>query len=266
MAHNMHNTALKNTNFGTFAGHSGTPCCYGLFARHGGASDAPYDSLNVGMYVGDQPKTVATNRQQVQKAMRTSTLLSARQVHGLGVYCLTEPLNEDREVDGFDALVTDIPDVGLMIQQADCQAVLLFDPRREVIAAIHCGWRGSVLQIVPQVIEVMAHNYGTISTDLQAVISPSLGPCCAEFVNYKSELPPGFLQFMAGDNHFDFWQITRAQLTEAGLAQANIQTAGHCTCCSEDYFSYRRATRQGGEPTGRNCSVIALTKKSLTKK
>ncbi|MBU1566015.1 MAG: peptidoglycan editing factor PgeF [Proteobacteria bacterium] len=229
-----------------------------MFARHGGVSSGPYASLNIGVHVGDQPQAVATNRQLVRETLHISALLSARQVHGQGVYCLVEPISEDREVDGFDALVTNIEGVGLTIQQADCQAVLLFDPQRGVIAAIHCGWRGSVMQIVPQVVEVMARNYGTNAADLQAVISPSLGPCCAEFVNFRSELPADFQQFMVRDNYFDFWRITQAQLTSAGVAEAHIRTAGHCTCCSDDYFSYRRATRQGGGQTGRNCSVIAL--------
>ncbi len=258
MTGNLHGTAPNTTGTGDFFAHSGALCRYGMFSRRGGVSGAPYTSLNVGVYVGDQPEAVAANRQMVREAMHIPALLSARQVHGQGVYCLTEPLSEDLEVDGFDALVTDITGVGLMIQQADCQAVLLFDPRLEVIAAIHCGWRGSVLQIIPQVVEVMTHKYGTLAAELQAVISPSLGPCCAEFVNFRSELPADFHEFMVRDNYFDFWKITRAQLTAAGVAEPHIQTAGHCTCCSDDYFSYRRATRQGGAQTGRNCSVIAL--------
>ena len=258
MTRHLHDTTPNTTGTGDFLAHSGALCRYGMFSRRGGVSGPPYASLNVGVYVGDQPKAVATNRQMVREAMQTSALLTARQVHGPGVYCLTEALDEDREVDGFDALVTDITGVGLMIQQADCQAVLLFDPRREVIAAIHCGWRGSVQQIVPQVVAVMTRDYGTLAADLQAVISPSLGPCCAEFVNFRSELPADFHEFMVRDNYFDFWKITRAQLTGAGVAELHIRTAGHCTCCSDDYFSYRRATRQGIEQTGRNCSVIAL--------
>jgi len=254
--------ALHKTGTGDFAAaaRSGARCRYGMFARHGGVSGGTYASLNIGAYVGDQPEAVAANRQLVREAMQIPALLSARQVHGQGVYCLTEVLSEDREVDGFDALVTDIKGVGLMIQQADCQAVLLFDPRREVIAAVHCGWRGSVLQLVPQVVEVMARNYGTIAADLQAVISPSLGPCCAEFINFRNELPADFQQFMVRDNYFDFWRITRSQLGAAGVAAAHIRTTGHCTCCSDDYFSYRRTSRQGGGQTGRNCSVIALAK------
>lgn len=258
MTGNMRGIAPQKNGVEDFLALSGARCRYRMFTRHGGASGEPYASLNIGVYVGDQPEAVATNRQLVREAMGIPALLSARQVHGQGVYCLTEPLGGDLEVDGFDALVTNLAGVGLTIQQADCQAVLLFDPRREVIAAIHCGWRGSVMQIVPQVVEVMARNYGTIAADLQAVVSPSLGPCCAEFVNFRSELPADFQQFMVRDNYFDFWRITRAQLTEVGVTEAHIRTDGHCTCCSDDYFSYRRTTRQGGGQTGRNCSVIAL--------
>ena len=130
---------------------------------------------------------------------------------------------EDKEVEGFDALITDLSGVGLMIQQADCQAVLLFDPVKEVIAAVHCGWRGSVQGILGRVIAVMVENYGTAPADLQAVISPSLGPCCAEFVNYRQELPAEFQQFMVRDNYFDFWQISRYQLISAGMSEQQDQ-------------------------------------------
>lgn len=251
---------LSKNETGKFTSRSGVHCRYAMFTRHGGVSRGPYASLNIGVHVGDQSEAVATNRNLVRNALGVSVLLSARQVHGPDVYCLTAPLENDREIGDVDALITDQQNVGLMIQQADCQAVLLFDPRQEVIAAVHCGWRGSVLKIVPQVVEVMAVNYGTAADDLQAVISPSLGPCCAEFVNFRTELPADFEKFMVRNNYFDFWRITQAQLIAAGVVETHIRTAGNCTCCSNDYFSYRRAVRQNGGTTGRNCSVIALTK------
>jgi hypothetical protein len=242
---------------GEFPTRAGT-CCYGMFNRHGGVSVDPYASLNVGRRLGDSPAAVEENRLRVKAALRIPRVLSARQIHGRGISCLTEPLREDRSIDGVDALVTDRPGIGLMIQQADCQAVLLCDPVREVIAAVHCGWRGSVQGILPVVIAVMVNTYGTQPADLQGVISPSLGPCCAEFVNYKRELLPAFEPFMVQDNYFDFWRISMFQMVSAGMVESRIRTAGVCTCCSDDYFSYRRATRQHGGPTGRNCSVIAL--------
>jgi hypothetical protein len=256
----MAEPSVKYEGKGLFAAQSGTKCSYEMFDRHGGVSTALYASLNVGHHVGDREDAVRVNRKRVKDRLAVTHLLSARQVHDTGIYCLKEPLDEDREVEGFDALITDLPGTGLMIQQADCQAVLLFDPKKEVIAAVHCGWRGSVQGILTRVVATMAENYGTSPTDLQAVISPSLGPCCAEFVNYRRELPAEFQQFMVRDNYFDFRQISRYQLMSMGLSQQRIATAGICTCCSNDYFSYRRASRLHDGLTGRNCSVIALAK------
>lgn len=249
---------MKNKTKGNFATRNGAQCCYEMFNSQGGVSTGIFTSLNVGVYVGDEEEAVQENRRRVKVRLGVPFLLSAKQVHGTGIYCLTEPLLENTEIDGVDALVTDLPDVGLMIQQADCQAVLLFDPVKAVIAAIHCGWRGSVQGILGKVITVMVENYGTVKADLQAVISPSLGPCCAEFVNYRRELPEEFHQFMVRDNYFDFRQISRFQLMNAGISERNIETTALCTCCSDNYFSYRRATRLSGGVTGRNCSVISL--------
>jgi len=251
---------MPKPELGEFAASAGRHCRYAMFDRHGGLSSGPYASLNVGNRLGDLEEVVLENRSLVRKNLAVSRLLSAKQIHGNRIYCLTDFPPCDQEVEGFDALITDLADVGLMIQQADCQAVLLFDPVREVIAAVHCGWRGSVEGLLGRVVAVMAERYGTVPQDLQAVISPSLGPCCAEFINYRQELPEEFRQFMVRANYFDFWAISRYQLERAGMSGQRVRVAGVCTCCSDDYFSYRRATRKGNGLTGRNCSVIALNR------
>lgn len=228
------------------------------FDRHGGVSQPPYDSLNVSFHVGDDEDAVKKNRELIKQKMGCRFLLSAKQVHGDSIYHLKSSLETDLEVDGFDALITRQKDVGLLIQQADCQAVLLFDPDNEAIAAIHCGWRGNVVEIIGKTVKVMEKQYATRPENLHGWLSPSLGPCCAEFVNYQTELPEKFLPFKEGKAHFDFWQISRQQLLDCGLSKESISVAGACTACSEDYFSYRRARWNGGEKAGRNCSVILL--------
>lgn len=145
-----------------------------------------------------------------------------------------------------------------MIQQADCQAVLLHDPIHRAIAAIHCGWRGSVAGIIEKTVARMQGCFGSEPAFLQAAVSPSLGPCCGEFVNYEAELPQAFQRFQVRENYFDFWEISRWQLQECGVKAASIAVAGQCTVCSSDYFSYRRACRENSGRTGRNCSVIVL--------
>lgn len=228
------------------------------FDRHGGVSQPPYDSLNVSFHVGDDDELVRKNRELIKQKTGCQFLLSARQVHGDVIFHLDSTIDDDLEVDGVDALITRQKNVGLLIQQADCQAVLLHDPVTEAIAAIHCGWRGSVVEIIGKTVKMMGNKYSTNPQDLKAWLSPSLGPCCAEFVNYQTELPEKFIPFKTGEANFNFWQITRQQLLDSGLSDKSISIAGMCTACSDKFFSYRRARWNGEQKTGRNCSVILL--------
>jgi purine-nucleoside/S-methyl-5'-thioadenosine phosphorylase / adenosine deaminase len=226
--------------------------------RHGGVSAPPFHSLNLSYGVGDDVRSVYENRQRFKSRLAVKHLLSAKQVHGDSLYNAREDLHEDLEVEGYDALLTDRTNIGLMIQQADCQAVTLFDPTHPAIAAIHCGWKGSVLNILGKTVQAMTTHYGSLASTLQATISPSLGPCCAEFIHHAQELPPSFLAFQGKENYFDFWQISKMQLTQAGLDGGNIRIAGQCTSCSADYFSYRRSCRLADGKTGRCATGIAL--------
>jgi len=225
--------------------------------RRGGVSPAPYDSLNLSFGVGDTDEKVLENRQRLKAALGIPVLASARQVHGDAVWVIDAPLDQDTELAGYDALVTNQPGVALLVQQADCQAVLLHDPVRQVVAAIHAGWRGSVANIIGKTIRTMHEQFGTAPADLMAGISPSLGPCCAEFVNYRNELPESFHGYQVAPNHFDFWAISRDQLREAGVLSTHIELAGICTKCSPDHFSFRRE-----RVTGRFGSLIMLLEQS----
>jgi YfiH family protein len=233
-------------------------CSHAFFNRHGGVSQAPFFSRNVSFGVGDQDTAVRKNRELVKQALQPDRLISARQVHGDLVYHYRNESDGDDEIDGVDALITACPGTGLMIQQADCQAVLLYDPVHRAIGAVHCGWRGTVAGIIGKTVARMRECFGTEPSSLLAAVSPSLGPCCGEFTNYKTELPEALHRFQVRDSYFDFWAITRCQLQECGLAVSAIAVAGQCTVCSPDYFSYRRATRKEMGRTGRNCSVIVL--------
>jgi YfiH family protein len=234
-------------------------CDYRFFDRHGGVSTGAYESLNLGMSVGDSALHVQENRRRVKESMGISRLVSATQVHGDDI-CFVDDgaVAGDGSVGRYDALITTEVDTGLLIQQADCQAVLLYDKAAPAIAAIHCGWRGSVAGIIGRTVAAMTNYTKSSPESLRAFISPSLGPCCAEFVNYADELPASFLPFQTSANHFDFWRISTMQLIEAGLTAGAVHLAGKCTCCNTDYFSYRRMRRRGLAATGRQGSVIAL--------
>jgi len=232
---------------------------HGMFTRHGGISASPFSTLNLSFHVGDNPDHVTANRRRVKSSLDVQWLASSKQTHSNQI-CHVVEVTKDVELDGYDALMTNTPSVGLLIQQADCQAVLLHDPVRQAIAAIHCGWRGSRTNIIGLVVDKMRKIFVTDPADLHGVISPSLGPCCAEFINFKKELPAYFHPYQKSPNHFDFWAISRDQLHQAGIPSKQINITGICSVCDDAFFSYRQACKTGNSTIGRNGSIIALRK------
>jgi len=238
--------------YGHFPGLAQGGLVHGVFGRRGGSSIAPYHTLNVSFGVGDDPALVQSNRILLKKALGLTTLVSARQVHGDRVLAITAEPASDFEADGYDALITNCR-IGLMIQQADCQAVIIHDPDTPALGMIHAGWRGSVAGIIGTTVRAMTTTFGTDPARLRAAISPALGECCAEFVNFHQELPLWMHAFQVHLNHFDFPAISVRQLTKAGLRPERISRSGLCTRCNPDYFSYRR-----DRVTGRGATVAAL--------
>jgi polyphenol oxidase len=233
---------------------------HGVFGRHGGVSQPPYDTLNVAWSNGDRDDSVRENLARVQGVVGVPRLVAARQVHGTDIKVVDESMLA-RATERFgvllvppaDALITRLRGIGLVIKIADCQAVFLVDPRRKIIANIHCGWRGSVQNILGKVVQLLQERFQCRPEELLAAISPSLGPCCAEFRHYREELPESFWSFSRQPQHFDFWAISRWQLCNAGLRAEHIEAAGRCTVCGHDrFFSYRAA-----KITGRMAAVLA---------
>jgi YfiH family protein len=234
---------------------------HGIFTRNGGCSPPPFNSLNVGHGIGDDQSRVEANRQIVGRCFRGAELVYARQVHGRQVINLVDyPDNQGgyphpaQPIVG-DAMVTDQPPKALVIQVADCQSVLLYEPVRRVVANVHCGWRGSIQNIIGRTVEAMAQQFDCNPGNIVAGIGPSLGPCCAEFINYKAEIPQAFWNYKDSTHHFDFWSVSCDQLTNAGVAPGKIETSRICTRCrADEFFSYRSA-----KITGRFAAVIGLT-------
>ncbi|NGX51067.1 MAG: Laccase domain protein YfiH [Chlamydiae bacterium] len=142
---------------------------------------------------------------------------------------------------GFDGMVSAESEVGLLIRHADCQAAIFYDPVHGALANVHCGWRGSVLNIYQKTVEKMKQLYGTQPSDLHVCIGPSLGPDSAEFKGYREELPTHFWEFQVRPTYIDFWAISEMQLQGAGIPRAQIEIARLCTLQnSADFFSNRR--------------------------
>ena len=158
-----------------------------------------------------------------------------------------------------DAMVTNIENVVLCIQVADCVPVLLFDRKNGAIGAIHSGWRGTLKNIVGKTVRHMKHIYKTKASDMYAWVGPSLRGCCF-FVDEKISQPvreSGFLGLSRDGLQWHIAEACRGQLIQSGVTENHIVFSDECTSCGAlKYFSYRR---EGG-CAGRMIAGIWKTK------
>ncbi len=239
-------------------------------ARTGGVSAGPFESLNLSWSRGDDKARVEENRHRLAMALGGVELVFANQVHGRTV------LKVDARPEGVwsagegDALMTDRPGLGLCAQTADCTPILLFDPERPAIAAIHSGWRGTVQQIAVATLQAMADAYGTRPERIRVAIGPSIsqanyrvGPEVLEqFEALFGGLDEGLIgpRDYEGGAGLDVAEACRRQLIEAGIPEAQIEMIRACTFAdAARFFSSRRAARDGhAGQFGGQVGVIAI--------
>ena len=162
----------------------------------------------------------------------------SRQIHGDKVILATE--RPDKPFEG-DAFITQEKNLPLTVKVADCQGILIYDPKTESIATVHSGWRSSTLNIIGKTVKQMQDTFGLNPSNLLIGISPSLGPCCTEFTDPKNELPE-FIHPYIKDQNVDFWALSINQLKEVGVPENQIEIIKECTKCQPNkYFSHRNA-------------------------
>ncbi len=182
--------------------------------------------------------------------------IKAKHSHGSFVAAIPP----DEESSQYDGVVTQEQNYALLVTHADCQAAIFYDPVTRSIGCIHAGWRGNVQDIYGKAILKMKDLFGTLPSNLFVGISPSLGPCCAEFLNHQQELPSQFLPFQVKSFHFDLWKISRSQLMKAGVPSDQIEIAQLCTRCHPmGFYSHRR-----DKTKYRHTTMVALLFKSYT--
>jgi polyphenol oxidase len=230
---------------------------HAIFLRHGGYSQGPFKSLNIGFHTGDNEKHVQANVSLIENDLQVNIphwkqLITGRGCHGKSVEFVDS--SSPKEILQCDGLISSTPGISLMMTHADCQIALFYDPKHHVIANIHSGWRGSTLNIYGEAIHSLKQRFGSNPADILVCIGPSLGPDEAEFMHYTHELPEDFWSFQIRPTYFDFWSISDYQLQAAGILPHHIEIARLSTYLNaEDYFSYRR-----DKITGRNGTCITL--------
>ena len=162
------------------------------------------------------------------------------QVHGTQIVEVTQ-MGEDLE---GDALMTQTPNVRLLIKTADCIPLVLADPTTGWVAGIHAGWRGLTADIVPKTL-LRLQEKGVKFPNLQVGIGPSLGLECAEFSDPLAEIPEAYHWAIREDRHVDLWGILEKQLKDAGLDFEKVEWMRVCTACDPRWFSWRRDKAKG---------------------
>lgn len=230
--------------------------------RQGGAGAGPWRSLNLSYAVSDASPVVARNRRLAAAALGADPrrMVEAQQVHGRRA-AVAGPRDAGHTLPGVDALLTDSPGVWLAVHTADCVAVLVVDPVRPAVAAIHAGWRGIASGVVPAALAGLADAYDTAAARCLVALGPAIGPCCYEVDRPVADAMAGAFWWPIasepagpGKWYLDLRAAIRGQLIAAGVEPGCIEVTPGCTRCQPDlYFSYRRERK-----TGRMAACVGL--------
>lgn len=239
-------------------------------SRWSGVSDLPFQSLNLGLHVGDDYKKVINNRKEFLKifALQLENTVCCEQVHGTDVKIIDErykgrgAYNYSDSISDHDALITDKTGICLMTFYADCLPLYFFDPFKKVIALAHSGWKGTMGKIAQQVLFSMQQSFNCAIEDIKVFIGPGIGKCCysiqPELAEKVEEKFLGYSDIILYENQTIKWDLkntNRQILLTAGIKSSNLTVCDLCTACNnDDFFSYR--AEQGR--TGRMAAIIVL--------
>jgi YfiH family protein len=239
-----------------WAGATGLGVDVAVTSRYGGASRAPYDTLNLALHVGDDPETVVANRARAAAAFGVALedLVFARQVHGAGTR-LVPPgdrgrgtLSEDDALPDTDILVTVTPGVTLAILVADCLPLALVDPEARVLAVIHAGWRGTAAGAVEGALRTMQDRGAEVGR-VHAYLGPAVHPAHYQVSDevplalgqavHPTALDPAVARH-DGPGHWlvDLVAANRQQLVAGGVRDEHIVRCD-ATTADEAFFSDR---------------------------
>ena len=270
MYHLQTNNGLVWVEADALAAQSGI--VHAFSTRHGGRSDFPYQSLNLGLHTKDDIMTVRANRDRfvTNFGISPSEVVSLHFIHsnkvlvagekdgGSGFHSASDALGD------ADGMITNVPRRALFVTYADCVPVLFYDPAHQAIGACHAGWRGTVAGIAMETVRAMQENYGTDPEDLLVAVGPAIDPEHFEVgkevvdaVRPHAVKPKRLLVPRKNGKYlFNIWQANIDQLRAVGVPQENITLVDLSTFARDDlFFSHRR--RFGGE-VGRQAAFIML--------
>ncbi|MFF5368595.1 peptidoglycan editing factor PgeF [Streptomyces sp. NPDC013187] len=222
---------------------------FGFTDRWGGVSAAPYEELNLGGAVGDDPDAVRTNRDLAAKhlGVEPDRVVWMNQVHGADVAVVDGPWGPSTGIPSVDAIVTTRRGLALAVLTADCVPVLLADPVAGIVAAAHAGRPGMIAGVVPAALRAMT-ELGAEPSRIVARTGPTVCGRCYEVPEaMRAEVsavePAAYAETSWGTPAVDVSAGVHAQLERLGVRDREQSPV--CTLESRDHFSYRRDRTTG---------------------
>ncbi len=236
---------------------------HAVFTRHGGTSGAPWNSLNFGGTVGDDPQAVERNIRIAfdSLALDGANACTVWQIHSADVIMAEAPVPGRRWLARADGMITNRGGMPLLMRFADCVPVLFYDPAHQAIGIAHAGWRGTVNQVVVSTLRAMQDAFGSQPAEIEAGIGPSIGPDryqvgpeVVEAVAQAFGTTQDLIRYADdGSTYLNLWEANRLALERAGVRK--IEVSGLCTASNLDDFYSHRA--EHGK-TGRFAAIISL--------
>lgn len=176
------------------------------------------------------------------------------QVHGnMIIHVVNEPSSDLPAVGEADGLITAIKGIVLVIRSADCVPVFMYDPEKKILAAVHSGWKGTMLNISGRCVKEMVYLYGSDPGNIRAFILPSIGP---EYYVVNEDVACHFPENTITDNgkiYVDLWEAVESSLKKEGVSKINIFNSRICNRTNHPaFFSHRYGD------TGRNLNFAFM--------
>ncbi len=240
---------------------------HGFFTRHGGVSQPPYDSLNIGLGSKDDAGAVQENRRRVAGAFDRPLdhFLSLYQIHSNRALMVDGPWPDPAARPEADGLVTTTPGLIVSALSADCAPLLFAAPEARIVAACHAGWKGALYGIIEATLAAMQAK-GAVLSDIRCVIGPCIAQASYEvgadyaetFAREDPDSPAFFIPGPSPDKRmFDLPGYCLMRLRRAGIRLC--AATGHDTCAEARlFFSNRRAFRTGESDYGRLVSAMMI--------
>lgn len=241
--------------------------------RHGGVSKGDFESLNFNMRA-DLKENVMDNLYKVCSCLNIDkyNVFKAHQNHTDNILVLDSNNKESYHIEDildedYDAYIVTKKNIATLITTADCNPVIVYDPIKNIVANIHSGWKGTIKKIVIKTCEKLINEFGCNASDLIVCIGPSIKKCCFSseeesfkkiFTDvWKNEEDYMFYEDNLKRFHIDLVYLIKKDLEKLGVK--NIIDSNICTVCnSNDFFSYRSATKNKQKNYGLMATIVSL--------